>query len=239
MTEELKETVKETAAEEADSRYELPTPQVSLEVQLEILKAIAVINETKGNSCSYKDIASKVDANETNVSRSLKFWKGAGLIIESSRGKYSPSKALIDFNKKIQWGSEDEAWKIIHDALENSWFVTEMKIKFQLKSKLTQDELTRTLGLASGKSNKDSGAEKAVGILIQLLESSKWIAKDQEGNYSLLSSSSAVKNLAVEEGKDMIQVGIGDDVFALEVQQLKDFVLKNGKKISRDVQRVE
>lgn len=222
-----------------NNQEELPSSRLSIEKQLEVLKTFAVIHQTKGTGSNYKNIASQVGVNATAVSDCLKFWSGNGLL-EGSRGTYTPSNSLIEFNQRIQWGDENSALQILRDTLQNSWFITELKIKFQVKNNISQDELKQMLGLASKISKKDTATMTALNNLIELLEKIKVIKKDDDGNYSNNSDlSSEEKQIMVSDSDDMIQVMIEDELYAINVTEIKEFVLSKGKKLSKTIQKVD
>ena len=206
---------------------------------MEVIKTFAIVYSTTGKGSSYKDVASKVGANANNVSSSLKFWKEVGFLSDDESG-YIPSKTLVDFNQKIQWGDENSAWTIFHDALRNTWFLNEIVIKFQLKSKISFDDLMKSLGLASGLQYKDTNTIRSLQMLIQLLELSKILEKDDDGNYNLKSDSlDRSKGIVVDNSKNLLQVRIGDNLYAIDVNEMKSFVIEKGKEISKDIQRIE
>lgn len=224
--------------EQATTR-ELPSYRLAIDKQMEVLKTFSVIEKTKGTGSNYKDIAKQVGVNANNVSDSLKFWKENGFL-EGDRGVYTPSQALKEFNQKIQWGDEESAWSVFRNAVKDSWFVTELKIKFHVKNMLTQEELVQTLGLASGISKKDSRITVSINNLVEILEKSKIIAKEENGTYSMNSSSGKEdKKIAIDESKDLVQVSIGDVLYAVDVSKLKEFITSNGKKLSKSIQKVE
>ncbi len=225
--------------EKKEKSQELPSSRLSLEKQFEILKTFAVIHQTKGTGSNYKDIASQVGANATVVSDCLKFWSENGLL-EGNRGTYVPSSFLIEFNQQSHWGDEDSALQILREPLQNAWFVTELKIKFQVKNKLSQNELRQTLGLASKISKKDSRIMTGLNNLIELLEKIKIIIKDSDDHYSMkMDSVDKRKPISVQDSDDMMQVTLGNDLYAVDVNEIKEFVLSKGKKLSKIIQKVD
>ena len=224
--------------EQKENGQALTSSRLSLEKQFEVLKTFAVIHQTKGTGSNYKDIASHVGANATIVSESLQFWSENGLL-EGSRGTYTPSNSLIEFNQRIQWGDEDSAMQILRNALQNSWFITELKIKFQVKNTLTQDELKQTLGLASKISKKDANTMSALNNLIELLEKIQVVTKDENGMYSMnINTVNGKKTISVSDSEDMIQVMIGNELYAVNTDEIKEFIISKGKKLSKTIQKV-
>lgn len=221
-----------------NNQKELPSSKIVLEKQIEIIKAFAVIYGTTGKGSSYKDVASKVGVNANNVSGSLKFWKDIGFLVSDNSG-YVPSQALINFNQKIQW-EPDSAWKAFHDAVKGTWFLNEITVKFQLKPKISSEELIKSLGMASGIQSKDAGTVRSLQLLIQLLELSKIIDKDSDGNYTLKHDNfTKPKEITVDASKDLIQIKIKDKLYAVDIKELEDFVVEKGKKLDGNIQRVE
>jgi hypothetical protein len=119
------------------------------------------------------------------------------------------------------------------------WFITELKIKFQLKSKISTEELIKSIGMASGLQSKDAGTTKSIEVLIQLLELGKIIEKDSDGNYVLKFDSSKPKEITVDDSKDLILIKIQDAVYAVDIKELKSFVAEKGKSVNDNIQRIE
>lgn len=220
-------------------RKALPSSKLSLEKQFEVLKTFAVIQQTKGVGSNYKDIASQLGANASAVSDSLKFWSENGLL-EGDRGTYVPTSSLINFNQRIQWGDEDSALQIFRDILRDSWFVVELKIKFQVKNKISQDELKQMLGLASKISKKDTVTMTALNNLVELIEKVKIVAKDEDGQYLWnMDSDKERKEISVSDSEDMVQISVGDELYAVAVEEIKEFIISKGKKLSKTIQKVD
>lgn len=219
---------------------ENPTPShyFPIEKQIEILKAFVVYYGENNTGTTYNEISKILVYDKSYVSSSLKFWKEIGLLSQD-KAAYAPTQPLLDFNQKIQWGEEEEAWKIFRVAISGSWFVDQIKMKFQLKSILTRDELMKFLGIGSGAVSGDKNKQKSISILINLLEISKVILKGDDGNYTVNSDIGKSNNTVnVDESKEMLQVKIGEEVYAIDSDKIKTFVLSNGRKIDTSIQQM-
>ena len=219
---------------------ELPSSKLSMSKQIDVLKTFAVIYQTKNVGASYKDVATQINVNANSVSELLKFWKESGLLSSEHRGIYIPSKFLIEFNQKVQW-DKNSAWPILREALKDSWFTTELKIKFQIKQQQTENELTASLGLLSGRSKKDSKSVSSINMLIELLELICFIRKDEQGHYSLVqdTTNGNTEKISIDTSNDLMQVSIDSDLFAIDTNHLKEFVISHGKKLNKNIQQIK
>lgn len=225
--------------QDKEEKKKLPSNRFSLDKQVEILKIIAIIQQTKGVGSNYKDLAKHTNANPTIVSETLQFWKQVG-ILENSGRDYVPSLPLVEFNKQMQWGNEDSAWAIFGTALQDSWFMDALKIKFQIKNALSLEELSQMLGSESGIPKRTSKTDTSIGILIHILENAGLIIKDQSENYVIGQLDSDVKKeIKLEDEKDMVQISVGDELYAVAVDEIKEFVISKGKKLSKTIQKVD
>ena len=213
----------------------LPSLYLSLEKQVEILKAFATYYSKHGRGATYKEISGLVGFNATNVSGSLKFWKSVDILLQDG-GTYEPTQALINFNNKIQWDN-DEAWKIFKSALADQWFVTQTELKFKLKSEINLDDLIKSLGEKANVPN-NRNSNKSLKYIIDLFELCNTITKQENEKYKLVDSEDMSKKIIVDETKDMVQIKIGYKTFAVEINKIRDFVQSNGKQIGTDIHRL-
>lgn len=222
-----------------EGKKKLPSKNFSLDSQVQILKTIAVIHQTKRIGSNYKDLAKHVNGNPTSVSEALQFWKQVG-ILENEGRNYIPSATLVEFNKQIQWDDENSAWETLGNSLMDSWFMEALKIKFQIKNSLSYEELLQTLGSASGVPKRDSRTDSSLNVLINLLEKTNLVKKGDDGNYTIgKTGTSMKKEIRVEDDKDMTQVAVGTELYAVDSAELKKFIISNGKKLGKEIQRVD
>ncbi|AFU60055.1 hypothetical protein Ngar_c31390 [Candidatus Nitrososphaera gargensis Ga9.2] len=181
-----------------------------------------------------------VNASLSNVSECLKFWKSLGML-EDQDGKSKPSQTLTAIVQKMEWGSDDDGWKLFRDAIGSSWFVSSLAVAFRLKKSLSEDEILNTLGLTSKLPDREK-VEKPLKNLIQLLNISKILIPGDDGRYTLnpdiASRQSTGTNMVVDDSKQMAQVRIGGDTYVVEVEALRDFVKANGKTVDTNVNSV-
>ena len=213
----------------------LPSLRLSIEKQIEILKAFATYYSEYSKGATYSEISNLTGFYATNVSGSLKFWNSIG-ILRQNESTYEPTPALIDFNDKIQLDN-DEAWKVLKSALSDQWFVTQTKLKFRIKSEISLDDLIKLLGgIAKVPDNKNN--TQSLKYIVDLLELCKIIAKQENKKYKLVNSENKSKKIIVDETKDMVQIKIGYKTFAIDVDKIRDFVESNGKQIGTDINRL-
>lgn len=214
------------------SEKALPGAKLNMEKQIAVLKAFVVYFEKNKKSASYKEIASIVKASPTNVSDSLKFWKSIGILV-SEGGAAKPSQKLSEAIRTMEWEGPDKGWMAFRDAIKNSWFVEHLMMAFRLKSPMSEADIVSSLGQSYGSAGK-SKIRKPLKNLFQLLVMSGVILKDEKGNLTFnkdVKISERPETIVVNETKDMIQIKIENELFAVDVQLLKEFVAKNGKRL--------
>jgi len=210
----------------------LPGLNLNMDKQIDVLKAFVVYYDKNQKGTSYKEIALIIKSSPTNVSESLKFWKSIG-ILKSDDRTYRPSQELINAIKKMEWGDVEEGWRIFRDAMRDSWFVTHLIMAFRVTTSMTEIDLLNSLGSASGASSR-AKVEKPLRNLLRLLEISKIVLKDDKGNWTLnekLKMSREQEPIIADETKDTMLVRIGSELFAVDINSLREFVVKNGKKL--------
>lgn len=213
------------------SAKELPGTRLSVEKQIAMLKAFVIFCDKNNKGATYKDIAPIIEASPTNVSDSLKFWKSLN-ILESDGNACKPSKQLDDAIRKIEWGDEENGWEIFRQALKESWFLSHLMMAFRLKPSMTESDLIDSLGSAFGAPNRLETI-KPLKYLLQILEISKTVL-ETDGNLTLNSNiklSGETETLFVNDEKDLLQVKIGNELYAIDVSLLKNFVIKTGKRL--------
>ncbi len=230
-----------TAEEKGHSQpRSLPTWRCNMDRQLDILRAVVVFFDKNNRSASYMEIAPLASVDATNVSGTLGFWKDIG-ILQSDGRKYQPSKDLTDTVRQLEWGDKDAAWRLFRQAIATAWFVLHLTMSFQIRKQMTPDELVSSLGNASGIPKKDKNTSVSLRNLVALLEMSGILLKDSSEIYTLNPELGAPeqKVLSVDEQKSLVQVRIGRELYAVEVDRLREFVKSSGKTLdSREHQLV-
>ena len=213
---------------------ELPFRAVSAENQVEILKAFCAYYEKNKSSGSYKDIAPLVSLHPTKVSGCMKFWSSLG-VLRKEGSKYLPEDKTVKFARKSEWGDEAGAWATLLDLLNDSWFVKHAVMVCRLKGKVNVEELMNSLGSASGATKKDKATTASLRILVRLLELMGAITKLDENLYEVNPklTASKIEKIEVPEDKDFIQILLGDELFAIDVNELRGFVLERGKRLHK------
>lgn len=214
----------------------LPFHKVKMEKQLDILKAFAVLRGKGKTGASYKDIAPLVGIDETNVSACLKFWCSIGLLEKENRG-YKASDITVKFFRKLGWGDEEDAWSLMLGHLAKTWFSESVVSAFKVRALLSEDDLVNVLGSVSGAVERNSATIKSLKAIVKLLELSKVIIKDEGRKFK--SNPELIKDIRsrevkLPEDKDVIKVTIGEEPFILEIEALKEFVRKHGKRLVKE-----
>jgi hypothetical protein len=218
---------------------ELPFHEIGIEKQIEILKAFCAYYEKNKSAASYRDIAPLVGLHPTKVSGCMKFWGSLG-VLKKEGNKYLPESKTVEFARKAEWGDETGAWEILLDLLSDSWFVKHAVMVCRLKGKINQEELINSLGSASGETKKDKATVTSLRMLVRLLELMGVIIKLNEGLYQLNPklAISRVERIEVPEGKDLIQILLGNELFAVDVNELREFVTKRGKHLDKTINKL-
>lgn len=216
--------------EELSKSKVMPFDQVSLEKQLDVLKGCVAFHSKEGKPAGYLDIAPLAGISGPMVSGCFKFWASIGVLVQSGR-KYLPSDRLIDFCNKLSWGAPDDAWRVLGEAIVDSWFVRQTEMIFSVRQNASEEDLQRSLASAIGV-QKTPATESSLKRLIELLEKCRFVARQEDGSFTWVSR--AVPNLSIElaeEKGDLVTFVIASDKFVVPRQTLKDFVVEKGKKL--------
>lgn len=207
----------------------LPYDQVSLERQFDILKAYVAYHQKEKKAAGYKEIAPLAKISATMVSGSLKFWASTGLLLQSD-GKYSPSEKLIDLCNQLSWGTDEEALRVLREALADTWFVKHIEIAFSVHQSASYEEISNSIGAITGVP-KTKLVEASLKRLIELLEKAEFIKKE-DGLYSWIHPVKPIrKTIEVDDKKDLLTFIIDGDKFVITIKELKQFILNKGQKI--------
>ena len=224
------------AGQNAKEEKALPFERVKMEKQLNILKAFSVLRKEGETNVSYKDVAPLAGISETNVSACLRFWYSIGLLEKENRG-YRASDVTVEFFRKREWGDEDGAWSLMRSHLAKTWFGKNVISAFKVRPSMSEDDLINVLGSASGAVKRDNTIVRSLRAIVKLLELSEFIVKDEEGNFRLnqeLMKGVRSREVRLPEDKDVIKVTIGEDTFIVEIEALKEFVRKHGKRLAKE-----
>ncbi|MFW9803810.1 MAG: hypothetical protein ACFFFC_14205 [Candidatus Thorarchaeota archaeon] len=218
---------------EGQAKY-LPFDGVGFEKQIEILRAFATFYLENKKAAKYSDISPLVGISASNVSSCLKFWRSTNLL--QGQRRLSPSRGLLDFART---DSENE-WRILGIAIMDTWFVSAVRMRFSLKDSLTEEEIAETLAKTYNPLKSSKASRKSIAILVSLLTITEIIVK-QDHNYVLgrivdedKSQEGGAKELAIQDDNNLIQIRIGDALYAIDRQILADFVKSHGTTLSRE-----
>lgn len=236
MNGEYGEPKKAEKHETAPEQRTLPFDQVSMEKQLEILKAYAVYHAKEAKPAGYKEIAPLVKISPPMVSGCLKFWASTGLLVQSGR-KYVPSQDLTEFCNNLTWGAEAEAWRRFRVALRDAWFVKHLEMRFSINPRATEEDILASVGSAVGVPRSPS-TETSLRRMLELLEKAQFVKKEN-GQYSLAVPVEAPKRtIEVTEDSDLVTFVIGLDKYAVPLEDLKTFVFEKGRKLPSEEHRL-
>ncbi|MFW9787159.1 MAG: hypothetical protein ACFFE2_15810 [Candidatus Thorarchaeota archaeon] len=104
-------------SEDDISRPLVPTSGVSFDDQVRIIRAYVVLSENGKNPVHYKDVMRITRLGRTQISGVNSFMVMLGLLVNTSRGNYSPTEAAIDFSN---CDPGDENFTQIASILEKS-----------------------------------------------------------------------------------------------------------------------
>ena len=221
-------------------KHPLPYYDVPFEKHFEIIKAYVVISKEGKEALSCRDLRGSTSVSPNRVSANNKFFEDLGLIekTEKGQGKYRPTEKAVEFSKAKDW-DEEEAKRILRDIILESWFWQSTNELLSVKGgRVPKEKLINRLGLDSGADRKHTPALKV------LLEYLKYVGLiDEEDGIitygkAVLKQQSASK-IEFPEGKDMIQVVIGDELFAIELKEFEMFVREKGRKLDKHIYRVK
>jgi len=217
----------------------LPFHGISIDRQLDILKAFCVYYDKYGKPASYKDIAPLVGLHPTKVSACLKFWKSVGLL-DKKGGDYAPTEKAVEFARRREWKDDAGAWAVFRSAVGHSWFMEHAATFFRMKENATEENLVVSLGSVSGIAQGDKATIGSLKSVVRLLELCGMITKSNENSYR--ANREAIEGLEtkveIPDDKHLVQVIIGEEMFAVDAKELQAFVKEKGHRVDKRVQRI-
>ncbi|HEY3350742.1 MAG TPA: hypothetical protein VGM13_13280 [Thermoanaerobaculia bacterium] len=157
----------------------LPTVRMSLDKQLEILRAYAAASGDDGKAVSKVEAAKLAKVHESTPSLLSNFFVDAGLLSREGK-KYRPAPEVFSYQKMWQWKKETAAHKLA-PVLSRSWFWA------VLKPMLTMGSVERTdaipvLSEAAGATTKDKAE---LLLLMEWLQAAGLVSSD-ESRYNVV-----------------------------------------------------
>jgi len=220
-------------------KHPLPSYRISFEKHFEIVEAYIKASKNGSKPVSWKDLEEHININPSYVSANNKFLRDLGLINEAEKqpGKYYPTEKAIEFSKVRGW-DEDKAKSILRELIIKCWFWESTKRLLKERKKVSEGELLSRLGIDSGADPK-----KHLPSLKVLLDYLKYVELIREENGTITYGKFGLKQIPTQkidlpQDKDMIQVRIREELFAVDIKELEDFVLKKGKKLNSHVYRL-
>jgi hypothetical protein len=167
--------------EKKGPKYALPNARLSIDSQIEILKAYVVASDKGKNPVSYKDVGKIAQNHPVEVSRCNKFFIEIGFL-EKVDKKYLPSKCTIDFYN-CELSKSDESKTLLKELIEKSWFGQYTKKLLEYRKKINGEELISSIEVEVEATEKDRPALRQV---VEYMEFVKFIRKIPEtNNYEL------------------------------------------------------
>jgi len=158
-------------------KYPLPNSGISLDSQIDILKAYVVASEKGKISVNYQDVSIIANINAPDISKCNKFFYDVGFI-EKSNNKYLPAGFVIEFYNVSKFDPEN-AKNLLNGPIKNSWFGKLTEKLLEYKEKISEDELISKLGIEAEADEKDIISLKR---LIEYMEFVKFIRKIPDSN---------------------------------------------------------
>ena len=212
----------------------LPFYNLSFEKQIDVVKAYVAFYDKNKKAAHYKDIASVAEVHHTQASGCRKFWRSLG-ILEEKDGVDIPTELALEFVRKLEWGKEDEAWKLFRNHIMNTWFVNHVAMALRLQKTMSKDDLLNSLGSAAGIHRKGPHIVDSLRILLELLIRSRIIKEDEETKKFMLNTELTKETEPLElpeKEENLILIIIGDERYVMSPQELRDFVKEHGKKVA-------
>jgi len=112
--------------------HPLPSPRVSVAVQLELLKAYAIGSNYGGTPTTYIKAAelAKIGSNSASLCNAL-FYE-ACLLIKADNGVL-PTQPVIEYARALDWNRDDAATKLA-PAIRNTWFAQALAMHLKMRS---------------------------------------------------------------------------------------------------------
>ena len=220
-------------------KHPLPSYRLAFDKHFEIIKAYVVASNEGNKAISWKDLTKIVSVNPSLVSANNKFFQDLGLIreAEKQRGKYYPTKNAVDFSKIRDW-DEDKAKNILRELILKSWFWESTRQLLEVRKKVSEKELLGKLGIDSGADPKKH--LPSLKVIVEYLKYVELICEEDGtityGKFGL--KEKPTQEISLPKDKDMIQIRIEEELFAVDVKELKDFVRKKGKKLNSHIYRL-
>jgi len=214
----------------------LPFHGLSMGGQLNIVRGyVAFFNKT-GEPATYRDIAPLINVSPSTITKCIDFWKFLGMLKPHGRGRYVPTETAIVFDKLMEAKERSEAWKLIKKQLKKTWVAEHLGMAFKLKEQMNEAELVKSLRSVFEIEKGDKHVIKSLDNLVKLLELAQIIRKDEKmffGKKFFLSlKSEKVEELKIPEDRDMIQIIVDKERYAVDMIDLKELVKQRGRRLN-------
>jgi len=229
-------TAKKQEREASGEEKILPFYNLSLDKQINLLKAYVAFHDKNNRGAHYKEVASIAGVHQTQASGCRKFWRYLRYLAERN-GTDVPTQLAMNFVRKLEWASKEEAWKFLRGTILETWFVSHVTMTLKLQKTLSYDELTNSLGSAAELPGKQPHAISSLRILMELLVQSRVIEEDKETRKFMLHPE-LVKGTEVEplelsrEEQNLILVTIDNERYVVSPKELMGFIRTHGKKVT-------
>jgi len=157
----------------------LPFSKLTINIQLDILKALVDWYEKNKEAVSYKDIGG-IHASKPNVSSALQFYAEVGWIKREKKGYFLPSEDLIQFYKGIH---KEKPTRNLIKKLVDTPVGKEILFFVEQKQPVDKKEIIQHVG---GKFNLLKKDEKSILRFLELLLELGALKIDENGKIILL-----------------------------------------------------
>ncbi len=175
-----------------NKKFSLPQAGMSFENEIAVLRAIFEFSNKGKKAIMYRDI--KIPGVSPNrISSELNFFESIKLLNKGDkRGKYLPSKKLIEFINNLIWNRESEAKNILKEILLETWFGNLTKQLLNIKE-ISLDDLISQLGKESFADPKKD--KRTIERLIEWLKYAEIIEVDKNNKVKLKEILEPIKNV--------------------------------------------
>jgi hypothetical protein len=164
--------------ERARPSRRLPTPRLSFDKQMEVLRAYGAASGVERRAVSNAEVAAVVRLNQDSVSLCNPFWIDVQLLVREGN-KQRPTAAVFDYLQAHQWHPESAATKL-GPAFADAWFGKLLLPRLAFKS-LTRLEAIRLL---ADEIKAPKEFEPSLSLILDYLKASGIIALEN-GNVML------------------------------------------------------
>jgi hypothetical protein len=179
------------------ARYALPTDRLKFQAQIDALRAFAALSKSRQESVSSEQLAGYLKVAVGTAGLSNIFFVESGLIEKAGKGRYLPSEAVIEFQRKYTFNPQS-AGPTLGPALGKTWYadVVRQRIEF---GQATVDDLIDVLAAEAG---ADASFRAQLECLLEWLQLGNVIAFGPDGHARMVGELEAIATGVAEPTVD-------------------------------------